>query len=122
MRKEDLWDEKLKINFRFPEGKLELVKRHRFLNMKYIQKGLTPFQEYGKITLSQWAELMAEKTSLEALALSAHNSEQATKNQHHPCLGPGGYAGKEEVFRKMDEEAEASGNTKVKSLKPHIRN
>jgi hypothetical protein len=90
--------------------------------MKYIQKGLTPFHKYGKITLSQWGKLVAEKISPETLALSAHNSEHAKKNQHHPHLGPGGYTGKEEVFRKMDKEAKASGNTKVKSLKPHIHN
>ena len=29
-KKEDLWDEKVKLNFRFLEGKLELVKRHAF--------------------------------------------------------------------------------------------
>jgi hypothetical protein len=92
------------------------------LNKKYIQKGLTPIHEYGKVTLSQWAELVAKKTSPKALALSTCNSEQAKKNQHHPCLGPGGYAGKEEVFSKIDKGAEALGNTKVKSLKPCIHN
>jgi hypothetical protein len=125
----------LKVNFRFLEGKHELVKHHAFkimgqcfrcrrldLNMKYIQKGLTPFHEFGNITPSQWEELMAEKTSPEALALSARNSQQAKNNQHHPRLGPSGYAGKQELFRKMDEQAEASGNTKVKKLKSRLRN
>jgi hypothetical protein len=62
-------------------------------------------------------EFMAKKTSPEALALSARNSELVKRNQHHPHLGPGGYAGKEELFRKMDEEAKASGKIKVKTLK-----
>jgi hypothetical protein len=65
---------------------------------------------------------VAEKTSLEALALSARNSEQTKKNQHHPHLGPSGYAGKQELFRKMDEEAKASRILQVKKLKPRLRN
>ena len=63
-KKDELWDKQLKLNFRFSEGKQELVKkafkimgesfRHwrSELNKKYIQKGLTPFNEFGKITLS----------------------------------------------------------------------
>jgi hypothetical protein len=65
--------------------------------------------------------LVDEKTSPAALAKSAQNREQAKKNQHHPCLGPGGYEANEEQFRKMDAEAEASGNTTVTKLKPRIR-
>ena len=58
------------------------------LNTKYIQKGLTPFNEFGKITPSQWEELMAQKTSPEALELSARNTELAKRNKHHHHLGP----------------------------------
>ena len=61
------------------------------LNTKYIQMGLTPFNEFGKITPSQWEELVAQKTSLEALELSARNTELAKRNKHHHHLGPGGY-------------------------------
>jgi hypothetical protein len=82
---------------------------------------LTPFHEFGNITPSQWEELMVEKTSEAALALNAHNSEQAKKNQHHPSLGPSGYASKQEVFRKMDTEAEASRNTEVPKLRPYLK-
>jgi hypothetical protein len=64
---------------------------------------------------------VAEKTSEASLALSAHSSEQAKKNQHYPRLGPGGYAGKQEVFRKMDVEDEAVGNTEVPKLKPCLK-
>ena len=64
---------------------------------------------------------MAEKTSEASLALSARNSEQAKKNQHYPRLGPGGYAGKQEVFRKMDVEAEVAGNMEVSKLKPCLK-
>jgi hypothetical protein len=91
------------------------------LNTKYIQKGLTPYHEYGDITPNQWALVMDEKTSKAAKAISAKNREQAKKNQHHPRLGPGGYEAKEQQFRKMDAEAEVFGNMTVKKLKPRIR-
>ena len=56
--------------------------------MKYIQKGLTPFNEFGKITHSQWEELVAQKTSPEALELSAHNTELAKEEQTPPSSRP----------------------------------
>jgi hypothetical protein len=68
-----------------------------------------------------WALLVAEKTSPEALTLSEKNSLQAKKNIHHPRLGPGGYDGKEEMFRKMEAEAVAAGNTKVAKLRPRTK-
>ena len=92
------------------------------LNTKYIQKGLTPFNEFGKITPSQWEELVAQKTSPEALELSARNTELAKRNKHHHHLGPDGYYAKEEQFRKMDEEAAAAGNIDVTNLKVRSRN
>ena len=92
------------------------------LNKKYIQKGLTPFNEFGNITRSQWEELVAQKTSPEALELSAHNTELAKRNKFHHHLGPGGYYVKEEQFRKMDEEATAATNIDVMNLKVCSRN
>ena len=58
------------------------------LNQKYIQKGWTPFYEFDNITPSQWEELVAQKTSPEALELSARNTELAKRNKHHHHLGP----------------------------------
>ena len=85
-------------------------------------KGLTPFNEFSKITPSQWEELVAQKTSPEALELSARTTELAKRNKHHYHLGPGGYYAKEEQFRKMDEEAAATGNIDVTNLKVRSRN
>ena len=97
----------MKLNFRFPEGKHELVKKcfqdhgrviptRSELNKKYIQKRLTLFNEFDNITPSQWEEPVAKKTSPEALELSAHNTELAKRNKHHHHLGPGGYYAKKE--------------------------
>ena len=99
-KKNELWDRQLKLHFRFPEGKHELVKKcfqddGRVIptlevgaQHEYIQKGLTPFKEFGKITPSQWEELVAQKTSPEALELSARNTKLAKRNKHHHHLGP----------------------------------
>ena len=60
------------------------------LNTKYVQKGLTPFVDYGAITKA-WEEFVRQKTSKEALALSQRNRELAMRNIHKVHLGPGGY-------------------------------
>jgi hypothetical protein len=65
---------------------------------------------------------VAQKTTPEALALSAHNTELAKRKQHHHHLGPGGYYCKEEKFRKIEEEATASGKLNLKGLKLRSRN
>jgi hypothetical protein len=108
-KKNEMWDEYLIQNFRFPEGTLALVKHRALqmmgqsfrcwrskLNTKYIQKGLTPYHEYGNITPTQWVLLADEKTSEAAKAIIAKNRVQAKKNQHHPRLGPSGYEAKEQ--------------------------
>ena len=86
------------------------------------KKGLTPFNEFGNITPSQWEELVAQKTSPEALELSARNTELVKRNKHHHHLGLNGYYAKEEQFRKMDKEAAAARNIDVMNLKVHSRN
>jgi hypothetical protein len=86
------------------------------LNKNYIQKGLTPFNEWGHITPSQWVDLVAQKTTPATFALSARNTKLAKKNKHHHHLGPGGYIGKEEQFRKMEEEAATSGSFSLSGL------
>ena len=53
---------------------------------------------------------MAQKTSPEALELSARNTKLAKRNKHHHHLGSSGYYAKEEQFRKIDEEAVAARN------------
>ena len=56
------------------------------------------------------------------MELSAYNTKLAKRNKHYHHLGPGGYYGKEEQFRKMDKEAVASGNIDVQNLKVRSRN
>ena len=65
---------------------------------------------------------MAQKTTPEALALSAGNTSLVKRNQHHHHLGPDGYYGKEEMFMKMEEEAATSRKLNFEGLKIHLRN
>jgi hypothetical protein len=65
---------------------------------------------------------VAQKTSLEALALSARNTELAKRNQHHHRLGPSGYYVKEEQFRRIEKEATTSGSFNLSRLKVRSRN
>ena len=65
---------------------------------------------------------MAQKTTPAALALSARNTELAKKNVHHHRLGPGGYRGKQVVFRKMEEEAAESRAYNLKWVSRHASN
>jgi hypothetical protein len=57
---------------------------------------------------------VAQKTTPEALALSARYTERAKRNQHHHHLSPGGYYEQEEKFRKMEEEVAASEKLNLK--------
>ena len=61
------------------------------LNTKYVQKGLTPFADYGDITPQQWEEFVRQKNSEKSLALSKRNRNLALSNIHKVRLGPGGY-------------------------------
>jgi hypothetical protein len=69
-----------------------------------------------------WVDLVAQKTTSEAVALSTRNTELAKRNLHPHHLGSGGYYSQEEKFRKMDEEAATSWNVVVKALEVRSRN
>ena len=59
------------------------------LNTKYVQKGRTPFADYGDITPAQWEEFVRQKNSEESRALSKRNRDLALSNIHKVLLGPG---------------------------------
>jgi hypothetical protein len=69
------------------------------LNIKYVQKGLTPFLDYRDITPAQWEEFVRQKISEEALALSQRNRDLALRSIHKVHLGPGGYQRKVDQWR-----------------------
>jgi hypothetical protein len=68
MEKKELWDKWLMDTFRLLDEKHELVRKHAYkimgntfqcwrsdLNKRFIQKELTAFHEFGKISHNQWA-------------------------------------------------------------------
>jgi hypothetical protein len=61
------------------------------LNKKYVQKGLTPFKDYGRITQAQWDEFVALKTSAEEKEKSQKMAELARRNEYPHHLGSTGY-------------------------------
>ena len=105
-KKETMW-QLLSRTFVFPRGTRDKVKHYarQMLgetfrrwksepNVRYAKKGLTPFADYGDITLEQWKEFVRQKTTEQALALSQKQSDLAKSNIHKVHLGPGGYIGK----------------------------
>ena len=79
------------------------------LNTKYVEKGRTPFADYGEITQAQWEEFVQQKSTEKSLALSKKNSDLAMSNVHKVHLGPGGYQRKADQWRREREAAIAAG-------------
>ena len=109
-------------NFILPRGTREQVRHYALkmlgetfrrwkseLNTRYVQKGRTPFADYGDITPAQWEEFVRQKTTKEAVALSQKQTELAKSNIRKVHLGPGGYQRKIDQWRREREAAIAAG-------------
>ena len=120
-RKEAMW-QLLSRTFILPRGTQDRVKHYAKkmlgesfrrwkseLNTKYVQKGRTPFADYGDITPTQWEEFVWQNNSEESLALSKRNRNLALRNIHKVCLGPGGYQRKADQWRREREAIIAAG-------------
>ena len=79
------------------------------LNTKYVQKGRTPFADYGDITPTQCEEFVRQKNSEESLALSKKNRDQAMSNIYKVHLDPVGYQRKVDQWRREREAIIAVG-------------
>ena len=82
------------------------------LNRDFVKKGATYDEvkkKYGMVTEAQWNEFVRQKTTPEALALSQRQSELSQRNVHRPRLGPGGYLGKQEKWRRTRDALIAAG-------------
>ena len=75
------------------------------MNTRYVQKGRTPFADYGDITPAQWEVFVRQKTTKEAVALSQKQTELAKSNIHKVRLGPDGYQRKVNGWRREREAA-----------------
>ena len=119
-RKEAMW-QLLSRTFIVPRGTREQVKHYALkmlgetfrrwkseLNKRYVQKGRTPFANYGDITPAQWEEFVRQKTTEEALARSQKQTKLAKSNIHKVRLGPGRYQRKIDGWQCEREAAIAA--------------
>jgi hypothetical protein len=61
------------------------------LNMYYVQRGLSPLNRFGYITLNEWDTFIQQHNTLEVVSLSNKMKELNVKNKFRHKLGPGGY-------------------------------
>nr|AAQ56488.1 hypothetical protein OSJNBa0023H09.15 [Oryza sativa Japonica Group] len=88
-----------------------------------IQKGLTPFKDYGRITQAQWDEFVALKTSAEEKEKSQKMAELARRNEYPHHLGSTNYQQAVKKWAKQDEEMEKAGKpVPMKNHNPRSRN
>jgi hypothetical protein len=75
------------------------------LSTEFVHKGKDARVVYGNILLAMWEEFIEQNKTVEAIALSVQQKENAMKavdNPHH--LGLGGYAAKLAKWRQEEEE------------------
>ena len=119
-KKLEMW-ELIGKSFKFPKNTdMEKVYKRTVLTLgecfrrwkcelnKLVQDG-KPKPEGYKITDAQWAEFVRQKTTADAIATSEKQRRLAQRNIHPARLGPGGYAGKAEMWAKQREDAIAAG-------------
>ncbi|TVU06288.1 hypothetical protein EJB05_49493, partial [Eragrostis curvula] len=78
------------------------------LNREYIKQDRVP-SKYGNITAYEWNIFRAQKTSVDALELSARMLELNKRNKYHPHLGPGGYRAKVDEWRELERKNREEG-------------
>jgi hypothetical protein len=61
------------------------------LNKYYVQRGLSPLNQFGYITPNEWDTFVQQHTTSQAIALSNKMKELDVKNKFRHKLGPGGY-------------------------------
>jgi hypothetical protein len=61
------------------------------LNKYYTQRGLSPLNQFGYITLNEWDTFIQQHTTPQAIALSNKMKELNMKNKLCYKIGPGGY-------------------------------
>jgi hypothetical protein len=61
------------------------------LNKYYVQKGLSPLNQFRYITPNKWDTFVQQHTTPKAIALSNNMKVLNAKNKFRHKLGPGGY-------------------------------
>jgi hypothetical protein len=70
-----------------------LQKFRHALNRYYMQRGLSPLNQFGYITPNKWGTFKQKHTTPQAVALSNKMKELNVKNKFRHKIGPRGYKG-----------------------------
>jgi hypothetical protein len=97
--KNKIWEKWLMVNFRLPEGKHELVRKHTYkimghafqrwrsdLNRRFIQRGLTPFHECRQNLVDSLPRVMPKVVDCQQTGVQATN-EMVIQNNTRVYLG-----------------------------------
>jgi hypothetical protein len=61
------------------------------INKYYVQRGLSPLNQFGYITINEWDTFVQQHTTSQVVALSNKMKELNVKNKFWHKLGLGGY-------------------------------
>jgi hypothetical protein len=74
------------------------------LNKYYVQRGLSPLNQFGYITTNEWDTFVQQHTTPQAIDLSNKMKELNMKNKFRHKLGPGGYKATMSKWVKKEQE------------------
>jgi hypothetical protein len=79
------------------------------LSKYYLQRGLSPLNQFGYSTPNEWDAFIQQHTTLEAIALSNKMKELNMKNKFRHKLGPEGYKASIQKWTKKEQELHDTG-------------
>jgi hypothetical protein len=74
------------------------------LDKYYVQRCLSPLNQFGDITANEWDTFVQQHTTPEFIALCNKMKEQNTKNKFRHKLGPRGYKAAMPKWAKKEQE------------------
>jgi hypothetical protein len=74
------------------------------LNKYYVQRGLSPLNQFGYITPNDWDTFIKQHTTLEVIALSNKMKGLNKKNKFRHKLGFRGYKAAMPIWTKKEQE------------------
>jgi hypothetical protein len=93
------------------------------LNKYYVQRSLSPLNQFGYITPNEWDTFVQQHTTPQVVALSNKMKELNAKNKFRHKLGPGGYKAAMPKWAKKEQELRDAGiPDPLEGCTMHIRN
>jgi hypothetical protein len=79
------------------------------LHKYYMQRGLSPLNQFGYITPNEWDTFVQQYTTPQAVALSNKMKELNAKNKFRNKLGSRGYKAEMPKWAKKEQELHDAG-------------